>query len=59
MGLIGDLAQAILITWVVFWVYVMIWFFTTGQIGLALLFLVGLLISLSFIAYEYWQYRKK
>jgi hypothetical protein len=34
-------------------------FAATGQTALAFLFLVGLLIPLSFIAYEYWRYRKK
>jgi len=58
MGFIGDLAKAILITWVVFWILSMIWFFATGQLAMAFLFLVGLLVPSSFILYEYWQYRK-
>jgi hypothetical protein len=59
MGFIGDLAKIILITWVVFWIIAMISFAVQGQIAIALLFLVGLLIPSSFIAYEYWQYKKR
>jgi hypothetical protein len=59
MGFLGDLAKGILITWVVFWVLAMISFAVSGQTAIALLFLVGLLIPSSFIAYEYWQYRKR
>jgi 4-hydroxybenzoate polyprenyltransferase len=59
MGFLGDLAKAILVTWVVFWVVTMISFAVSGQTAVALLFLVGLLIPLAFIAYEYWQYRKR
>jgi len=59
MGFLGDLAKAILITWVVFWIVAMISFAVSGQTAIALLFLVGLLIPLSFIAYEYWQYTKR
>lgn len=59
MGFIGDLAKTILLTWIIFWLIAMIYLFATGQTALTLLFLVGLLIPLSFIAYEYWQYKKK
>jgi len=59
MGFIGDLAKIILITWVVFWILAMISFAVQGQTVIALLFLVGLLIPSSFIAYEYWKYKKK
>lgn len=59
MGFIGDLAKLILLTWVVFWLIAMLSFFANGQTALALLFLVGFLIPLSFIAYEYWNYKKQ
>jgi hypothetical protein len=58
MEFIGDLAKAILITWVFFWVLAMFYFFAAGQFAMGTLFLVGLLIPSSFIAYEYWKYRK-
>jgi hypothetical protein len=59
MGFFGDIAKIILVTWVVYWVLAMIWFAAVGQIVMLLLFLVGLIFPLSFIAYEYWQYRKR
>jgi hypothetical protein len=59
VGFIGDLAKTILITWIAFWILAMMWFAATGQIAMLLLFLVGLLIPLFFIVYEYWQYRKR
>jgi hypothetical protein len=59
MGFMGDLAKAILITWVFFWVLAMVYLFATEQLAIGTLFLVGLLIPSSFIAYEYWKYGKK
>jgi hypothetical protein len=59
LGFIGDLAKAILITWVAYWVIAIFYFTFSGQTGMALLFLAGLLIPLSMIAYEYRQYKKK
>jgi len=59
MGFIGDLVKLILISWVLFWILTMIWFAVTGQTALALLFLIGLVIPLSFITYDYRHYRKK
>lgn len=59
MGFIGDVAKAILISWVVFWISALVWFIATRQTGMASLFLVGLLIPLFIIAYEYWKYRKR
>jgi hypothetical protein len=58
MGFIGDLAKVILLSWIVFWVIGMVWFFINGQLAIAFLFLAGLLIPLSFVAYEYWNYKK-
>jgi hypothetical protein len=59
MGFVGDVAKALLISWVVFWISAMIWFTATRQTDIALLFLAGLLIPLSMIAYEYRKYRKR
>jgi hypothetical protein len=59
MGLIGYIAETILATWIVFWVVAIFWFILSGQTGMALLFLVGLFIPLSMIAYEYWQNKKR
>jgi hypothetical protein len=55
MGFIGDIAKAILATWIIFWVFAIFWFVLSGQTGMALLFLVGLFIPLFMIAYEHWQ----
>gem|GEM_PF-2237352 len=59
MGILGDLAKVILITWVVYWVVAMVWFAIRGETVMLVLFSVGLLVPLSFIVYEYWQYRRK
>lgn len=59
LGFIGDLAKAILITWVAWWIVALLYFTFSGQTGMALLFLIGLLIPLSMIAHEYRQYKKK
>ena len=59
MSFIGNLAKAILITWVIWWIIALLYFTFSGQTGMALLFLAGLLIPSSFIAYEYKQYKKK
>ncbi len=58
MGFIGDLVKAILLTWIFFWIVATIWFFATEQLGIGLLFLMGLLIPSSFIIHEYMQYRE-
>jgi hypothetical protein len=59
LSFIGNLAKAILITWVIWWIIALLYFTFSGQTGMALLFLAGLLIPSSFIAYEYKQYKKK
>ncbi|MEM3699788.1 MAG: hypothetical protein QXL57_02830 [Candidatus Bathyarchaeia archaeon] len=59
MGFTGGLAKAILITWVAWWIVALLYFTFSGQSGMALLFLIGLLIPLSMIAHEYRQYKKK
>ena len=59
MGLLGDFAKGFLIMTVVFWIFAIIEFIYIKQIALALLFLIGLIIPLSMIAYEYLKNRKK
>jgi len=59
MGFIGDLAQTILITWIAFWVFAIFYFIASGQIAMAVLFIVGLTIPSSMIAYEYWKDKRK
>jgi len=59
MTLLGDFAKGFLILTVLFWVYLIIQFIVTGQIGLALLLIIGFIPPLSMIAFEYLKNRKK
>jgi hypothetical protein len=59
MGLLGDFAKGFVIMTVVFWIFAIIEFIYIKQIALALLFLIGLMIPLSIIGYEYLKNRKK
>ncbi len=59
MSLLGDFAKGFVIMVGVFWVSLIIEFIAMGQIGMALLFLLTLLIPLSMIAYEHLKNRKK
>ena len=59
MGLLGDFAKGFVIMTVVFWIFAIIEFVYIKQIALALLFLIGLMIPLSMIGYEYLKNRKK
>ena len=59
MGLLGDFAKGFVIMVGVLWVIFIIRFTAMGQIGLALLFLLTLMIPLSIITYEYVRNRKK
>ena len=59
MGLLGDFAKGFVIMTVVFWIFAIIEFICIRQVVLALLFLVGLIIPLSLIAFEYLKNRKK
>lgn len=59
MGLLGDFAKGFVIIVGVLWVIFIIRFTAMGQIGLALLFLLTLMIPLSIITYEYVRNRKK
>lgn len=58
MGIIGTVAKAILITWVVFWVSAIFYYFASGQLAFGTLFLVGLLIPSTIIVYEYRKYKR-
>ena len=53
MGVLGDITKGILIFAVVVWVFLILQFIVMNQIALALLLLVGLIIPVSFVAFEY------
>lgn len=59
MGLLGDFSKGFVIMMVVFWFFLIIEFVYMKQIVLAILFLIGLIIPLSMIAFEYLKNRKK
>ena len=59
MGLLGDFAKGFVIMAVVFWFFLIIEFVYMRQIAFAILLLVGLLIPLSMIGFEYLKDRKK
>jgi fumarate reductase subunit D len=59
MGLLGDFTKAILIYTCVFWVLAIMGCIATGQMAIALLLLVGIIIPLSIIAHEYWKIKRR
>jgi len=59
MGLLGDFTKGFIIYTVVLWVFAIINFFLMGQIVIALLLLLVLMIPISIIAHEYYKNRKK
>jgi Flp pilus assembly protein TadB len=59
MGLLGDFAKGFVIMTVVFWIFAIIEFIYMKLIALALLLLVGLIIPLFIMAFEYLRNRKK
>ncbi|MGB9684558.1 MAG: hypothetical protein ACPL1Z_06475 [Candidatus Bathyarchaeales archaeon] len=59
MGLIGDIAKAILILTVVSWIYVIIQFIVMEQYVMALFLLIAFFIPLSMIVYERRKYGKR
>lgn len=59
MGLLGDFTKGFVVMVGVLWIFIIIEFIAIGQIGIALLFLLTLMIPLSMIAFEYWRNRKK
>jgi len=59
MTLLGDFAKGFVIMTVVFWIFLIIEFVVMGQIGLALLLIIGFIPPISMIAFEYLKNRKK
>jgi len=59
MSLLGDLAKGFVIFTVAYWIFAIICSIAAGQMGIALLLLLGLVIPLSMIAHEYLKSRKK
>jgi hypothetical protein len=59
MGLLDDFAKGFVVMTVVFWIFAIIEFIYMKLIALALLLLVGLIIPLSMIVFEYLRNRKK
>jgi len=59
LGLLGDFAKGFVIMTVVFWIFLIIEFVYMNKIAFAVLFLVGLIIPLSMIGFEYLRNRKK
>ena len=53
MGVLGDVSKGFLIFAVGVWVFLILQFIVTNQIAFALLLLVGLIIPLSLVAFEY------
>lgn len=59
MGLLGDFAKGFVIMTVVFWIFLIIESVYMKKIAFAVLLLVGLIIPLSMIGFEYLRNRKK
>ena len=59
MGFLGDFAKGFVIMTSAFWILAIIECVCIKQIVLATLFLIGLIIPLSIIIYEYLKNRKK
>jgi Zn finger protein HypA/HybF involved in hydrogenase expression len=53
IGILGDVAKGLRIFAVVVWVVLILQFIVINQIAFALLLLVGLIITLSLLAFEY------
>ena len=59
MAIIGDVAKAVLVWFVVFYVLAMIGTAVSGNTALALFMLIGLIIPATWLAYAYAKDRKK
>jgi len=59
MGLLGDFTKGFVIYTVVLWAFAIINFILMGQLAIALLLVIVLMIPLSMIAHEYLKNRKK
>ena len=53
MGVIGDVSKGVLIFAVGFWVYLILQFIVTDQIVFAVLLLVGLIVPITYVAFDY------
>ncbi len=58
LGLAGDFAKSLLVTYAALWVIAVLLFIFSGQIGMAVLLAIGFAVPFLMIAYEYVQYRK-
>jgi hypothetical protein len=59
MAIIGDVAKAVLVWFVTFYVLAMIGTAVSGNTALALFMLIGLIIPATWLAYAYAKDRKK
>ena len=59
MTLLGDFVKGFLIMTVIFWIFLMIEFILIGEIGFALLLIVGFIPPLCMIAYEHFRDRRE
>jgi len=59
LGLLGDFAKGFVIMTIVLWIFAIIELVCIKQVALAMIFLVGLIIPLSMIGFEYLKARKK
>jgi hypothetical protein len=59
MGLLGDFTKGFVIMVGALWIFIIIEFIAIGQIAIALLLLLTLMIPLSMITFEYLKNRKK
>lgn len=59
MAIIGDVAKAVLVWFVTFYVLSMIGTAVSGNTALALFMLIGLIIPATWLAYAYAKDRKK
>ena len=59
MGLLGDFGKGFVIMVGALWIFIIIEFVYIKQIALAILLLIGLIIPLSMIGFEYLKDRKK
>ena len=59
MGLLGDTSKGIILLAVVIGIFLMFEFIEINQIAIAMFLLIGLMISISIVAFGYWKNRRK
>ena len=59
MGVFGGISKGILVLIVVIWVFLIFEFIEMNLTAIAMFVLIGLIISISIVAFEYWKNRKK